>query len=105
MDDMPSTARHDMMKSMWNNKANMARCGALALFSCSRSKRNRMTARIAGVMPLLARQLLSTDEEILVPIVGTLKEFAREASVIIISSLMFNVMRIQYVKDHTLLPH
>ncbi|KPP56977.1 hypothetical protein Z043_125355, partial [Scleropages formosus] len=58
----------------------VARCGALALWSCSRSTRNKEAIRRAGGIPLLARLLKSPHENMLIPVVGTLQECASEKS-------------------------
>ena len=56
----------------------VARCGALALWSCSKSKKNKEAMRKAGAIPLLARLLKSEHENMLIPVVGTLQECASE---------------------------
>ena len=56
----------------------VARCGALALWSCSRSKRNKQAMQQAGAIPLLARLLKSLHQNMLIPVVGTLQECASE---------------------------
>ncbi|KAL3855757.1 hypothetical protein ACJMK2_014960 [Sinanodonta woodiana] len=58
----------------------VARCGALALWSCSKSKKNKEAMRKAGAIPLLAKLLKSTHENMLIPVVGTLQECASEPS-------------------------
>uniref|UniRef100_A0A8C8HXB6 Armadillo repeat-containing protein 4 n=1 Tax=Oncorhynchus tshawytscha TaxID=74940 RepID=A0A8C8HXB6_ONCTS len=58
----------------------VARCGALALWSCSKSTRNKEAIRKAGGIPLLARLLKSPHENMLIPVVGTLQECASERS-------------------------
>ncbi|CAH1788410.1 unnamed protein product [Owenia fusiformis] len=68
---------------MANNKeqdVEVARCGALALWSCSKSTKNKQAMRKAGAIPLLAKLLKSTHEDMLIPVVGTLQECASEAS-------------------------
>ncbi|XP_009068303.1 PREDICTED: armadillo repeat-containing protein 4 [Acanthisitta chloris] len=62
------------------NDADVARCGALALWSCSKSTKNKEAIRKAGGIPLLARWLKCSDENILIPVVGTLQECASEPS-------------------------
>ncbi|NXX26749.1 ARMC4 protein, partial [Nicator chloris] len=57
-----------------------ARCGALALWSCSKSSKNKKAIRKAGGIPLLARWLKCSHTNILIPIVGTLQECASEPS-------------------------
>uniref|UniRef100_A0A4W3H758 Outer dynein arm docking complex subunit 2 n=1 Tax=Callorhinchus milii TaxID=7868 RepID=A0A4W3H758_CALMI len=63
-----------------NKTIEVARCGALALWSCSKSKRNKEAIRKAGGIPLLACLLKSRHENMLIPVVGTLQECASEAS-------------------------
>ncbi|KAF7658044.1 hypothetical protein LDENG_00018030 [Lucifuga dentata] len=58
----------------------VARCGALALWSCSKSTKNKAAIRKAGGIPLLGRLLKSPHENMLVPVVGTLQECASEKS-------------------------
>ncbi|KAK2876473.1 hypothetical protein Q8A67_020569 [Cirrhinus molitorella] len=60
--------------------AEVARCGALALWSCSKSTRNKESIRRAGGIPLLARLLKSSQKNMLIPVVGTLQECASEKS-------------------------
>uniref|UniRef100_A0A8C6S616 Armadillo repeat containing 4 n=1 Tax=Neogobius melanostomus TaxID=47308 RepID=A0A8C6S616_9GOBI len=57
-----------------------ARCGALALWSCSRSSRNKEAIRKAGGIPLLGRLLRSSHTNMLIPVIGTLQECASEES-------------------------
>nr|XP_009476376.1 PREDICTED: armadillo repeat-containing protein 4 [Pelecanus crispus] len=58
----------------------IARCGALALWSCSKSIKNKEAIRKAGGIPLLARWLKCSRANILTPVVGTLQECASEPS-------------------------
>lgn len=58
----------------------VARCGALALWSCSKSHSNKEAIRKAGGIPLLARLLKTSHEDMLIPVVGTLQECASEVS-------------------------
>ncbi|XP_077997290.1 outer dynein arm-docking complex subunit 2-like isoform X2 [Glandiceps talaboti] len=58
----------------------VARCGALALWSCSKSTKNKHAIRKAGGIPLLAKLLKSPHENMLIPVVGTLQECASEQS-------------------------
>ncbi|NXU55154.1 ARMC4 protein, partial [Turnix velox] len=58
----------------------IAHCGALALWSCSKSTRNKEAIRKAGGIPLLARWLKCSQANILIPVVGTLEECASEPS-------------------------
>ena len=57
---------------------NVARAGALALWSCSKSTKNKNAIRKAGGIPLLAKLLKSDNESMLIPVVGTLQECATE---------------------------
>ena len=59
----------------------VARSGALALWSCSKSQRNKEAMRKAGAIPLLAKLLKSTHEDMLIPVVGTLQECATEVCI------------------------
>lgn len=56
----------------------VARCGALALWSLSKSRKNKHEMRRAGVIPLLAALLKSPHESMCIPVVGTLQECASE---------------------------
>ncbi|XP_058153756.1 outer dynein arm-docking complex subunit 2 [Dasypus novemcinctus] len=58
----------------------VARCGALALWSCSKSYANKEAIRLAGGIPLLARLLKTSHQNMLIPVVGTLQECASEAN-------------------------
>ena len=58
----------------------VARCGALALWSLSKSTRNKQAMRKSGAIPLLAKLLKSQHEDMLIPVVGTLQECATESS-------------------------
>uniref|UniRef100_A0A3P8PGY1 Armadillo repeat containing 4 n=1 Tax=Astatotilapia calliptera TaxID=8154 RepID=A0A3P8PGY1_ASTCA len=58
----------------------VACCGALALWSCSRSTKNKKAIRKAGGIPLLGRLLKSPLQKMLIPVVGTLQECASEES-------------------------
>lgn len=56
----------------------VARCGALALWSCSKGTKNKEAIRKAGGIPLLGRLLKSPHENMLIPVVGILQECASE---------------------------
>ena len=56
--------------------------GAMALWSCSKSKRNKQAMRKAGAIPLLAKLLKSENTDMLIPVVGTLQECASEVGVL-----------------------
>lgn len=59
----------------------VARCGAQALWSCSKSRKNKAAIFRARAVPLLAKLLLSENENVLVPVVGTLQECASEVMI------------------------
>jgi hypothetical protein len=61
----------------------VARCGALALWSLSKSRKNKHEMRRAGVIPMLASLLKSPHESMCIPVVGTLQECASEVIIII----------------------
>lgn len=63
-----------------NKNIDVARCGAIALWSLSQSKKNKHEMRRAGVIPLLAKLLKSPHENMCIPVVGTLQECASEPS-------------------------
>lgn len=52
--------------------------GALALESCSKSSKNKEAIQAAGSIPLLAHLLESTNENLLIPVVGILQECASD---------------------------
>ena len=54
----------------------VARAGALALWSLSRSDRNKQAMERAGVIPLLAKLLKSSNETMLIPVGGIIEECA-----------------------------
>ncbi|XP_072810982.1 outer dynein arm-docking complex subunit 2 isoform X3 [Vicugna pacos] len=56
----------------------VARCGALALWSCSKSNGNKEAIRKTGGIHLLAQLLKTSHENMLIPVVGTLQECASE---------------------------
>uniref|UniRef100_A0AAQ4P5H1 Outer dynein arm docking complex subunit 2 n=1 Tax=Gasterosteus aculeatus aculeatus TaxID=481459 RepID=A0AAQ4P5H1_GASAC len=56
----------------------VARCGTLALWSCSKSTNNKEAIRKAGGVFMLGRLLKSPHENMLIPVVGTLQECASE---------------------------
>ncbi|XP_033112504.1 armadillo repeat-containing protein 4-like [Anneissia japonica] len=68
------------MTDEFEKDVEVARCGALALWSCSKSTRNKLAIRKAGGIPLLARLLKSPHEDMLIPVVGSLQECASEQS-------------------------
>ncbi|XP_036428210.1 armadillo repeat-containing protein 4 [Colossoma macropomum] len=77
LDCVPDSA---MLSADQEKDVEVARCGALALWSCSKSTRNKEAIRKAGGIPLLARLLKSPQKNMLIPVVGTLQECASEMS-------------------------
>ncbi|XP_066521399.1 outer dynein arm-docking complex subunit 2 isoform X1 [Hoplias malabaricus] len=77
LDCVPDSA---MLSTEQEKDVEVARCGALALWSCSKSTRNKEAIRKAGGIPLLARLLKSSQKNMLIPVVGTLQECASEES-------------------------
>jgi len=73
-------ATNSCNKSELNKNIEEARCAALALWSLSKSKKNKHEMRRFGVIPLLAYLLKSPHESIWIPVVGTLQECASEPS-------------------------
>lgn len=59
-------------------RINVARCAALALWSCSKSNKNKVSIRKSGAIKLLATLLQSKHENMLIPVVGTLQECASQ---------------------------
>ncbi|XP_059095176.1 outer dynein arm-docking complex subunit 2-like isoform X1 [Tigriopus californicus] len=58
----------------------VARGSAFALWSLSKSKRNKLCIKKAGGLPLLARLVKLRQTSILIPVIGTLQECASEKS-------------------------
>lgn len=56
----------------------VAKGGARALWSLSKSKRNREAMRKSGLVRLLARLLKSCHPDVIVPIMGTIQQCASE---------------------------
>ncbi|CAF1099355.1 unnamed protein product [Adineta steineri] len=56
----------------------VARAGALALWSLSRSNHNKHAMERAGIIPLLAKLLKSSNENMLIPIGGIIEECATD---------------------------
>jgi hypothetical protein len=62
------------------SEESVAMSGALALQTCSKSSKNKIAIQNAGAIPLLANLLHSTNEKLLIPVVGILQECASEES-------------------------
>ncbi len=74
-----SVSGHTHISSSDNAKnIEVARAGALALWSLSRSKHNKHAMQRAGVIPLLAILLKSSNESMLIPIGGIIEECATD---------------------------
>ncbi|KAL0278817.1 UNVERIFIED_CONTAM: hypothetical protein PYX00_000515 [Menopon gallinae] len=58
----------------------VAQGGARALWSLSKSRRNREVMRKSGLVKLLAKLLKSCHSEVIVPIMGTIQQCASEAA-------------------------
>ncbi len=56
----------------------IARAGALALWSLSRSNQNKHAMQRAGVIPLLAKLLKSSNDNMLIPVGGIIEECATD---------------------------
>ena len=72
----------------------VAKGAAKALWSLSKSKRNREAMRKAGIVRLLARVLKSCHSEVIVPIMGTIQQCANEVNSITYSTTLV----IKYLK-------
>lgn len=59
----------------------VARAGALALWSLSRSNKNKHAMQRAGVIPLLAKLLKSSNENMLIPVAGIIEECATDVKI------------------------
>jgi len=60
------------------DKLEVARTGALALWSVAKSTKNREEIRKAGAIPLLAKLMKTKDVDVIIPTVGILQECASE---------------------------
>ena len=67
----------------------VARSGALALWTCSRSERSKLVMGKSGLIPLLAKLLKSNRPDLLIPVVGTLQECASDVCTMFCSVLFF----------------
>ncbi|KAK3083056.1 hypothetical protein FSP39_012730 [Pinctada imbricata] len=77
---LTSPVQHSQQMKNETDDVEVARCGALALWSCSKSRKNKEAMQKAGAIPLLAKLLKSPHENMLIPVVGTLQECASEHS-------------------------
>lgn len=78
LDSARVVPHHSYSQVELNKDIEVARCGALALWSLSKSKKNKHEMRRSGVIPLLASLLTSPHESVCIPVVGTLQECASE---------------------------
>ncbi|XP_073912414.1 outer dynein arm-docking complex subunit 2 isoform X2 [Castor canadensis] len=77
--DCAQMSTEPVLSSLYETRdVEVARCGALALWSCSKSNTNKEAIRKAGGIPLLAQLLKTSHENMLIPVVGTLQECASE---------------------------
>ncbi|XP_077746859.1 outer dynein arm-docking complex subunit 2-like isoform X4 [Canis aureus] len=77
--DCVQSSAEPAQSSLYNARdVEVARCVALALWSCSKSYANKETIHKAGGIPLLAHLLKTSHENMLIPVVGTLQECASE---------------------------
>ena len=74
----------------------VACCAASALWSCSRSRKNKLAMLRAGIVPLLAKHLQADDEKLLVPIIGTIQECASEVDTNVHESIFVHLRRLGY---------
>lgn len=73
LDNVPNSVN---LNANQKKDVEVARCGALALWSCSKSAKNKEAIRKAGGIPLLGHLLKSPHENMFIPVVGTLQECA-----------------------------
>lgn len=95
------------MNAEMEKDVEVARCGALALWSCSKSRKNKEAMRKAGAIPLLAKLLKSPTEDMLIPVVGTLQECASEVGhdyqllrVFFVAVVLFLFLKIRIQGSH-----
>lgn len=75
LDDVPNLVN---LTANQKKDVEVACCGALALWSCSKSTKNKEAIRKAGGIPLLGRLLKFPHKDMFIPVVGTLQECASE---------------------------
>jgi hypothetical protein len=80
LDIVKMNPHHSYNKVELDKDIEVARSGALALWSLSKSRKNKHEMRRSGVIPLLASLLKSPHESMCIPVVGTLQECASEPS-------------------------
>jgi hypothetical protein len=89
LDCATNPAHHSHLIGDASKDIEVARCGAMALWSLSKSEKNKNEMRKAGVIPLLATLLKSPHENMCIPIVGTLQECASEVRIQALSLTYF----------------
>ena len=94
LDSVKVLPYHSYSQVELSKDVEVARCGALALWSLSKSKKNKHEMRRSGVIPLLASLLKSPHESMCIPVVGTLQECASE---VIKTYLMFQNFHFQKI--------
>ena len=79
LDSASNEHKHkDQSQAETEKDIDVARCGAMALWSLSHSKKNKHEMRKSGCIPLLASLIKSPHENMCIPVVGTLQECASE---------------------------
>ena len=58
----------------------VARAGAMALWSLANSTKNKDAIRKAGAIPLLAKLMKSKNVDVVIPVVGILQECASQVN-------------------------
>ena len=82
----------DVPKNFTEKDVEVARSGALALWSCSKSTKNKDAIKKANAIPMLARLLKSSHEGMLIPVVGTLQECASEVKMFVMQISQVTMM-------------
>ncbi|XP_003387718.1 PREDICTED: armadillo repeat-containing protein 4 [Amphimedon queenslandica] len=75
---LESTGRPGSSLTGERSDLEVARCAALGLWSCSRSKRSKRVLLKTNVVTLLGQYLHSDEVDVLIPVIGTLQECATE---------------------------
>lgn len=106
---LDSVRQHQQMHSLVSSSysrvelekdVEVARCGALALWSLSKSRKNKHEMRRAGVIPLLAALLKSPHESMCIPVVGTLQECASEVHTLYLFNFICGIPKAYFIFDY-----
>ena len=97
LDSVRTIPHHSYSQAELNKDIEVARCGALALWSLSKSKKNKHEMRRSGVIPLLASLLKSPHESMCIPVVGTLQECASEVMSCVLYLFMYDFYLFKHV--------